>query len=272
MLPRAGSTLTRALPDRQRHGRQRRRRLAVARGHRRPAASTAIAQPAARPRRHRPGADRPGPAERAGRLPRAGAGGHPRGLRRGGRAASARCSRRRATERWTGQLVHDVPHHRPDRRAARSMPTSRRICGAISSGSGWPATTWRSRRPGSSRSRSCCRVCVLPDYYRSDVQQEVLTVLGTGRTPDGPAAAVPPRQPHLRQPGLPQRAARRRPGGRRGSATSRPLVFQRLGEPRLGRARRGRAPLRAAGDRPPRQRPATSPTGARCAWTMEGGR
>jgi hypothetical protein len=28
-------------------------------------------------------------------------------------------------------------------------------------------------------------VCVLPDYYRADVQREVLTVLGAGRTSEG---------------------------------------------------------------------------------------
>lgn len=76
-------------------------------------------------------------------------------------------------------------------------------------------------------------VCVLPDYYRADVQREVLTVLGTGRTPEG--------RPHFFHPdnftfGTPVylSAVLAAVQGVQGVRYVEPLVFRRLGEPRSG--------------------------------------
>jgi hypothetical protein len=74
-------------------------------------------------------------------------------------------------------------------------------------------------------------VCVLGDYYRSDVQREVLTVLGTGRTPEG--------QPRLFHPdnltfGSPVylSALLAAVQAVQGVRYVEPKVFRRLGEPR----------------------------------------
>jgi hypothetical protein len=73
-------------------------------------------------------------------------------------------------------------------------------------------------------------VCVLPDYYRSDVEADVLTVLGSGRRPDGPRSLFHPDNLTFGSP-VYLSAVLAAVQAVEGVRYVEPLTFQRLGTP-----------------------------------------
>ena len=166
-----------------------------------------------------------------------------------------RVQRAAATFRWTGSWhtvfvtadrfgggVLDAAFETTLRDLARAVPA-------------WPATTSRSTRPSSCRSRSGCTCASCRASCRSDVATEVRARLSDSVLPDGGARPLPPRQPHVRAARLPLRrscaAVHSVPGVQSVDVRDLPAPARA----RVERHRRRRAADGPARDRPARQRP-----------------
>ena len=193
-----------------------------------------VTQPAAGAGRRRSRDRRRGPPRRARGVPRPGARGHRGRLRRGRRAQPRGAARRRDVP-LDRQLAHRVRHRRPRRRRARSTTRSRR---------GLRADLERFRMAGydlevdgprlrAARDRAA-RLRRCPDYFRARRRgRGCATCCRAARAARRAAAALPPRQLHVRPAGLP--APRSSPPRRRSTGVE---SVERRDVPAPGRARR----------------------------------
>ncbi len=90
-----------------------------------------------------------------------------------------------ATFRWTGSWYTVFVTADRVGGAAVDAPFETELTRLPRARTGWPATTSRSTRRTSSRSRSGCSSAVEPDYFRAHVKAAVLDVLSSGVRADG---------------------------------------------------------------------------------------
>ena len=188
------------------------------------------------------------------------------GRLRRGRRARPDVQRAAATFRWTGSwhTVFVTADRVGGARGRRAV--SRPSCAATSSGSAWPATTSRSTRRGSCRSRSSCTSASSPTTSARRAARRARRALEHACA-RREARPLPPRQLHLRPAGLPA-AIVAAAQAVEGVESVRRRSFPAPADDASERARHRRAADGPARDRAARQRPEL-PRARRLALTRE---